>query len=213
MTSNSRHSRQPPDRHTDSLLEALDDERLLERIATGDEAAFECLYRRYYRRLLRFLLRVTQQAELAEELLSDTFMTVWAKASTFAGRSRASTWITGIAYRKAIKRLAQHGRYDDAALFDEIEASLISECDSPDAMLMSEDVRQHLQVAMSALSPAHRAVVELAYFQGYSYPEITALTDCPVNTVKTRMFHARIKLRSVLESVGLYSVSDNRRHD
>ena len=97
MTSNPGRSHRPPEKHAASLLEALDDETLLKRIAAGHEASFECLYRRYYRRLLRFLLRVTRQVELADEVLSDTMMTVWEKASTFAGRSRASTWITGIA--------------------------------------------------------------------------------------------------------------------
>ncbi len=209
MAGNPTRMRQPPRKEADGSLETLDDATLLQRIAANDEAAFECLFRRYYRRLLQFLLRITRRAELAEEVLSDTMMTVWEKASTFAGRSRASTWITGIAYHKAIKRLAQLGRHDEVMVTGDGELASASLPDLLETTVVADDLGQHLHRALAALSPAHRAVVELTYFHGYSYPEIAALTDCPVNTVKTRMFHARSKLRAILESIGLHRDSDH----
>jgi RNA polymerase sigma-70 factor (ECF subfamily) len=65
-----------------------------------------------------------------------------------------------------------------------------------------EDLRDLLDAALDRLSPDHRAVVELTYFHGCSYEEIAAIVDCPVNTVKTRMFHARAKLRKLLPTLG-----------
>ena len=195
-------------KRADPVLETLSDEALLARIAAHDEAAFDCFYRRHYRPLLRFLRRVARQPELADEVLSDTMMTVWEKASSFAGRSQVSTWVTGIAYRKAIKRLAQAGRHE-TVLDDDADLDALSDDESPEATVMADDARQQLSQALLVLSPAHRAVVELAYFHGYSYPEIATLTDCPVNTVKTRMFHARSKLRTALENIGVQTDLDN----
>src|SRR5215469_13286652 len=74
---------------------------LIARIAEGDRKAFEELYHLYHRRMARFLTRLTRRYDIAEEVINDTFWVVWTKASTFRGDSQPSTWILGIAYRKA----------------------------------------------------------------------------------------------------------------
>jgi RNA polymerase sigma factor (sigma-70 family) len=107
------------------------------------------------------------------------------------------TWIMGIAYRKALKLLQKsrtwRSRFKAADWEESIEPVAASSEHTRDLGL--EDL---LYRGIRALSPKHRAVVELTYFHGCSYEEIAAIVDCPVNTVKTRMFHARVKLRELL---------------
>src|SRR5512140_920680 len=81
------------------------DRGLLRRIAASDHGALEDLYTRYHRRLVRFLTRLTYRYELAEEIINDTLWLVWQQAGDFRGASRVSTWIMGIAYRRALATL------------------------------------------------------------------------------------------------------------
>src|SRR4029077_21080493 len=74
---------------------------LIARVAQGDRRAFEELYNLYHRRMARFLTRLTHRYDVAEEIINDTFWVVWRKAGEFRGDSQPSTWILGIAYRKA----------------------------------------------------------------------------------------------------------------
>ena len=75
---------------------------------------------------------------------------------------------------------------------------------NPEESAMADQLRRHLEAALSTLSPEHRAVVELALTQGYSYQQISDIAGCPVNTVKTRMFHARRHLREYFVRRGLH---------
>src|SRR2546425_8972534 len=83
---------------------------LMARIANGDRKAFEELYNLYHRRMARFLTRLTHRFDLAEEVINDTFWVVWCKARDFRGDSQPSTWILGIAYRKARNALRAASR-------------------------------------------------------------------------------------------------------
>jgi RNA polymerase sigma-70 factor (ECF subfamily) len=174
---------------------------LLVRIGHGDRDALREIYTVYYHPLLRFMYRVTGQLELAQEGINDVMLVVWRNSETFGHRSSVSTWIMGIAYRKALKLLERSRRWSDrfvAVDFDEwIERSEVHAEPSDDG-----DLRDLLDQGLKHLSPQHRAVVELTYFYGCSYEEIAVIADCPVNTVKTRMFHARAKLRKLLPVIG-----------
>lgn len=176
------------------------DLRLLDRIAEGDRDAFRELYAAYYHPLLRFICRVTRNLELAEEGVNDVMLVVWRSSEAFGRRSKVSTWIMGIAYRKALKLLDGSRRWSDrfkAAAFDDVEKS-----GAAVDLAEHRDLRDLLDRGLSQLSPEQRAVVELTYFYGCSYEEIAAIAECPVNTVKTRMFHARAKLRKLLPALG-----------
>ena len=172
---------------------------LLERIEQGDRAALHELYQSYCHSLLRFIQRITRSFELAQEGVNDVMLTVWRKSSSFGRRSSVSTWIMGIAYHKALKALSVRRRWSSRFGFhiDDFEDR------SEAAVEPSEhrDLRDSLDKALDTLPPAQRAVVELTYFGGYSYEEIAAIMDCPVNTVKTRMFHARAKLRKTMPAL------------
>ena len=169
------------------------DRSLIRRVARGDRAAFETLYRRYHPRLHRYLLRIVAREDLVEETLNDTMFAVWTGAARFRQRSKLSTWIFGIAYRQGMKALARARRADDRGLTDALGSE-------PPSEPRQRDLELSVEQALRRLSPEHRAVIELTYFHGYSYPEIARIVGCPVNTVKTRTFHARRKLERVLQA-------------
>jgi RNA polymerase sigma factor (sigma-70 family) len=171
-----------------------DEAALMRRVAHGDGAAFEKLYGCYYPRLRRFLERVTRRPQLVEEILNDTMLVVWRKAHTYDLSSKVSTWIFAIAYRKSLKTLK---RVDRVLEFDPEENASPARS-GPEGEMMQQELRVFLSRAMTALSAEHRAVIELTYYQECSYREIAEIMECPVDTVKTRMFHARRRLKLLL---------------
>ena len=173
---------------------ASSDALLIERISRKDLRAFEQLYRAYHPRLTRFLLNIVRRTHLAEEVLNDTMMVVWRQSDRYNGRSKVSTWIFAIAYRQALKALR---RRDDPVEDREAGARPSGEA-GPEQELSRRQVKQTLVGAINELSTAHRAVVDLTYFHEIGYREIAELMECPVDTVKTRMFHARRHLKSKL---------------
>lgn len=168
---------------------------LLARVREGDEEAFEALYRDYHPRLTRFLTKLVRRPQLVEEVLNDTMIVVWERASSFNGDSKLSTWIFAIAYRKAMKGL----RKQDDPIEDHEAENRASLAPGPEEDTAQGRRRSLILQALEELSPTHRAVVELTYYQELNYEEIAAILDCPVGTVKTRMFHARRHLKRHLE--------------
>jgi len=172
-----------------------DDElQLLERVRARDLRAFESLYRRYHPRLSRFLTNLMRRPHLVEEVLNDTMFVVWNRPESYNGASRLSTWIFAIGYRKALKALR---RYDDP--LEDLQAeSRASGEPGPELQLGRRQSQEALLGAMGELSPDHRAVVDLTYFHEMGYREIAEIMECPVDTVKTRMFYARRHLKRVM---------------
>lgn len=183
---------------------ASDDELLLlRRVAAKDKKAFEALYHLYYRRLFAYLFKVMRRADLVEEVLNDVMLAIWSHAASFDGRSRLSTWIFGIAYHKALKALARRPAPAETGNEEQIPEPV--DGDEPESLLARRELAGVLGRALHELSPEQRAVVELTYFYGRSYPEIAEIVGCPVNTVKTRMFHARRRLKELLPGLGISS--------
>jgi len=168
------------------------DRDVLDKVAAGDREALRELYLIYHRRLARFLTRFTRRHDLIEEIINDTLWVVWRKASEFRGDSRLSTWIMGIAYRCALKALRSRGN----RLFDAvpIENEFLP---APDDLGAAE-TGEWVALAIQQLPTDQQLTLELAYGQGRSCEEIARIMDCPVNTVKSRMFQARAKLRTIL---------------
>ena len=177
------------------------DRTLLGQIARGDREAFTRLYERYYQRVFRYVFKITRREELVEETVGDVFFAVWKGASSFEGRSRVSTWIFGTAYRRSLKTLEREGRRWRRER--ELDPSCRDPRPGPESLMVRREMASLVGRALQALSPDHRSVVELTYFYECSYAEIAEIMGCPVNTVKTRMFHARRKLRRVLPGLGV----------
>ena len=186
-------ARQAPMPLIEPVTEA-DERQLLSRIAAQDRHAMQEFYLLYYRRLVRFLARVTRRGELVEEIVNDTMLIVWQRAAQFRGDSRISTWIMGIAWRHGLKSCRREHR---AAAYPALPELL----PVPETELFES--RDALDRAMRKLSAEQRAVIELTYVGGYSCEEIAVIMGCPGNTVKTRLFHARRKVRVVLEANGV----------
>ena len=160
--------------------------QLLQRIADKDGDAFEALFESYYPRLFRFLFRLTRSHGAAEELANDVLLTLWKDADRFRGESKVSTWIFGIAYRQALAHLRK--RKFKLVPFVEQDAAV----DEAGAQLEREDwVRRGVE----ELPPKQKLTVMLVYFLGLSCEETAKASGVPVSTVKTRMFHARRKMK------------------
>jgi len=169
------------------------DARLIAGICRGDRHAFQELYRLYFPRLARFLGRMTRNAPLIEEIINDTLLVVWQKAQTYDGSSKVSTWIFGIGYRQGLKALR--------GLDEPVESTVEEPCGpemEPEHAVAGKQLQQGVSAALDTLPLEQRMVVSLAYFHDMPYQEIADTMGCPVNTVKTRMFHARQRLKAVL---------------
>lgn len=198
-TSDARNSAEhvmtPPEcgspRQDDTNVAARDEREiaLLTRIAARDDAAMKELYFLYHRRLARFLTRLTARTDVAEEVINDTFWVVWQRAADFRGASLVSTWILGIAYRRALKTLR---RLRPAPPEEDAQEH------PTDVPWERAELSEWLAVALAQLPLEQRTVLELAYNLGHSCEEIARIVGCPANTVKTRMFHGRRKLRVIL---------------
>ncbi|HWW20288.1 MAG TPA: sigma-70 family RNA polymerase sigma factor [Steroidobacteraceae bacterium] len=173
------------------------DRELLRSVANGDARALEHLYLEYHRRLLQFLSRLSSRREALEEAINDTFWIVWQKAKEFRGGSRVSTWIMGIAWRCAMKALRRNS--DSSA--EAFANSMPVETASAESLVV-EERGEWLERGLATLPMEQRATLELAYYVGHSCEEIAIIMACPVNTVKARMFQARIKLRNLLPKLG-----------
>ncbi len=165
---------------------------LLQRIANGDRPAFEAFYRAYVPRLARFLQRLVRRPHVIEEVLNDAMLVVWRSAAKFRGQSKVSTWVFAIAYNRALKAIQRIDDPVDADL-DMLESEQLE----PEGYLMQEQRTALLWAIIDRMSAEHRAVIELTYYHGYTYDEIAEIMGCPINTVKTRMYHARRRLQTM----------------
>ena len=182
---------------------AASDLALLTAVARRDRAAFSELYRVYQPRLHGYLRRMVASAVIVEEIVDDVMFVVWTDARKFRGSSAVSSWIFGIAYRKALTALRKEGRYQSPLVHQEKESAA---AESAPVEL------ELLHAGLAELSSEHRQVVELTYFCGYSYREIAEIAQCPVKTVKTRMFHARRRLKLLLPQLAGDAGERNRDH-
>ena len=162
---------------------------LLRGVADSNRGAFEALFENYHARLFSFLFRLTRSHGAAEELANDVLLTVWKDAGRFRGESRVSTWIFGIAYRQALTHLRKRN----------LKAVSIKD---GDAMVGDSDVQfereDWVHQGIDALPPKQKLTVMLVYFLGLSCEETASASGVPVGTVKTRMFHARKKMKAHL---------------
>ena len=171
-----------------------DDLDLIRRVIGRDRQAFETLYHRYSPVVYRYLWKLIRQREIVEEAVNDVMMVLWESASRFNGTSRLSTWILGIAHNKALKARARSAKLDAEireTVPDRVEAS------GPEDAWGHRELAGSVARAIDSLPPEQAAVVQLTFYYDRSYAEIAEIVGCPVNTVKTRMLHARRRLASL----------------
>jgi RNA polymerase sigma-70 factor (ECF subfamily) len=177
-----------------------DDGRLLALVATGDRKAFREIYDRYYKRIYLYSYRLLGDGEGAREVANEVMVEIWRGAKRFRGESKPSTWFFGIAVNKIRKEIKRRPpAYDD---LDTVGAKA-GEKKMQDDTTYHAELREQMLLAIKRLTREHREVLDLTYYQGLSLKEIARIMDCPLNTVKTRMFYARQKLRGILQEMGI----------
>jgi RNA polymerase sigma-70 factor (ECF subfamily) len=181
-------------------MPAAGDEALIVRIAAGDKLAMRALFARHHVRLYRYALRFVRDRQLAEDLVSEVFLAVWRHAAMFEARSAASTWLLAIARFKALSFLRRRG---DAQMDDETAAAIADTADDPEVTIRKKQQGELLRDCLARLSPDHREIIDLVYYQGMAIAAVAAIVGIPENTVKTRMFHARKQLSVQLRAAGV----------
>ena len=181
---------------------AMDNDRvskLLERIGRQDEAAFRELYKAFSRKVFAYVLNMVNDHGRAEEILVDTMYEVWRAPTRFHGGSQFSTWLIGIARNKAL--MAYRSRRSDELHDDLDDIAETAPADTPDgfAELAAKQRSSGVKACMAKLSDEHRECMHLVFFEGLSLAEVAAVQGCPENTVKTRLFHARQKIKQCLQ--------------
>jgi RNA polymerase sigma-70 factor (ECF subfamily) len=177
------------------------DQDLLTAVAQGDRSAFERLYRSYERRVFHYVHTFVADVSLAEEVVSDTMLAVWRGAATFACTSRVSTWIFGIARHKALDAIRRSVPRQREVELDGA-ADLPHPHDRPDESVLRSQVAKLTQRAMAALTREHQEILRLVFYEEQPYEEISTLLGIPANTVKTRVYYAKQRLKEQLARLG-----------
>jgi RNA polymerase sigma-70 factor, ECF subfamily len=176
--------------------------QLLADIARGDQAAYERLYRAVSRHVYAFVLQRCGDAALAEEIVVDTLVDVWKQPARFRGESKFSTWLLSIARFKMIDRLRASGAERDHDDIDTVADTLADGSgDSAYAKLHDQQQRHGIDRCMARLSAEHREALHLVYFEDMAVADVAGLQGVPTNTVKTRLFNARLKIRDCLAAL------------
>lgn len=176
---------------------------LLRRMAAGSEAALREFYQAFHGRVYAFALKRMRNPADAADVLNEVMLEAWRSAARFEGRSQALTWVLGIAHHKIIDNLRRQKNQPREELDPEMPDD-----DSPTAFAAlagAQDAAQ-LRRCLDGLSDAYRLIVHLAFFEDLAYEEIAKIADCPVGTVKTRMFHARRLLKRCLADLNPHVV-------
>ncbi len=177
---------------------ASKDTVLLERIADGDREAFSTLYTSYQPRLIKFCSRILKNdVALAADIVDEALIEVWKSAGTFSGRSQPSTWIHSIARFRLIGFLRKNKELlqDDSSAWNNVEDTSLL----PDEEIALTERDNKIVRCLRKLSNKHREVIELVYYRELSIKNIATMLDISENTVKTRLFYARNKLKEIFQ--------------
>ena len=172
------------------------DRRLLEKVAEGEAKAFETLYRETARKTLFYLSRMLGGKNEAEDVMAETYTQVWKSAKSFRGESSAGTWIIGIARNLAKKTMMKAGKIRS---MEEIPEPVSENPKTVERLSRGRALAQ----GIGRLSDDHREVLDLVFFCQMTYPEVAKTVGVPINTVKTRVFYAKARLKAILDAMGI----------
>ena len=192
---------QPGERDVDQLL--------VERVQRGDKRAFELLVSKYQRKINRLVSRLVRDAAEVEDVTQEAFIKAYRALAQFRGESAFYTWLYRIAINTAKNYLASQGRRAPTSTENDAEeaetfehADQLRDINSPESLLMSKQVGQAVSKAVDALPEELRTAIQLREIEGMSYEEIADVMNCPIGTVRSRIFRAReaiaVELRPLL---------------
>jgi len=184
---------------------------LVERVQSGDREAFGLLVDKYQRRLLRLVMRMVRDPAEAEDVTQEAFIKAYRALPNFRGESAFYTWLYRIGVNTAKNWLVANGRRmptvsditdDEGEGID--DGGLLRDDETPDRLLMSKQIGETVNAAMDALPEDLRTAIALREIEGLSYDEIARIMDCPIGTVRSRIFRAReaiaARLRPMLDA-------------
>lgn len=184
---------------------------LVERVQSGDREAFGLLVSKYQRKLLRLVMRLVRDPAEAEDVTQEAFIKAYRALPNFRGDSAFYTWLYRIGVNTAKNWLVAHSRrmpvmseiVDDESEGIE-DGVLLRDDETPDRVLMSRQIGETVNAAMDALPEDLRTAISLREIDGLSYEEIAQVMDCPIGTVRSRIFRARdaiaTRLRPLLDT-------------
>ena len=190
------------------------DFQLVERTVAGDQRAYELLVIKYQRRIERLIGRMVRDTDLVQDIAQETFIRAYRALHQFRGEAQFYTWLYRIAVNTAKKALLDMKRNpvmyegamrgnDDSDETSRFERELISD-ETPETVLAAQEIAQAVNAAMAALPEDLRQAVTLREIEGLSYEEIATAMECPIGTVRARIFRAReaisARVRPLLEN-------------
>jgi RNA polymerase sigma-70 factor (ECF subfamily) len=173
------------------------DQQLVERVQAGEKAAFDLLVRKYQHRVLKLVGRFVSDAAEAEDVAQEAFLKAYRALASFRGDSAFYTWLYRIAINTAKNALVSNRRrpvdfdldLQDPEQYD--RHAKLKDADTPEGVLLTEEIREVVEKAMEQLPEDLRTAIVLRELEGLSYEEIAEAMDCPVGTVRSRIFRAR----------------------
>jgi RNA polymerase sigma factor (sigma-70 family) len=173
----------------------LSDEALVALVARGEEDALAELYDRFGRTAYGLALRVVRDADLAEDVVQEAFLSLWRSAGRFVPeRSRAGTWLLTLVHRRAVDLVRREERRRAEPIESTPEAADAAAEEAPWLRLE----RERVQAALASLPDAQREAIELAYYGGFTQAELADALGQPLGTIKSRMFAGLARLGELL---------------
>ncbi len=173
------------------------DQEIVRRVQAGDQSAFNALVLKYQHRVLKLVGRFVNDATEAEDVAQEAFLKAYRALPSFRGDSAFYTWLYRIAINTAKNALVAHKRrpidfdldLQDPEQFE--RQARLKEADTPEGVLLTDEIRNVVEKAMEQLPDDLRTAIVLRELEGLSYEEIAEAMDCPVGTVRSRIFRAR----------------------
>lgn len=199
----------------DTTAPAVTDIELVQRTVAGDQRAFELLVVKYQRRIERLIGRMVRDQDLVQDIAQETFIRAYRALAQFRGESQFYTWLYRIAVntaKKALVDLKRDPTISESALRggsdEEDETSVmeneLTSAETPETVLAAKEIAATVNSAMEALPEELRQAVTLREIEGLSYEEIAEVMNCPIGTVRSRIFRAReaisVKVKPLLEN-------------
>jgi len=183
------------------------DQALVERVQQGDARAFELLVRKYQNKIVQLATRYLHDPSEAQDVAQETFIKAYRALPSFRGDSAFYTWLYRIAINTAKNHLAMRSRRptDDDIDFEQAEqfdsGTRLRQLETPEGLLLTDELADVIQSALNDLPDELRAAITLREFDGLSYEEIASVMECPVGTVRSRIFRAREAIDNKLKSI------------
>lgn len=175
------------DQQAGRVADMVSDRELLQRIATGDRDAMRVFYERHHANLSGFVRTRTIDGSAVADIVQETMLDVWRSASRYRGDAAAKTWLFSIARNKIVDRVRKNARLSPVENVPEE----IDDAPGPEELAAASSEAARVRHCLDGLTPDHRTVIRLAFYEDLTYAEIASVEDIPAGTVKTRVFHAK----------------------